>query len=1050
MTSKITVFAIIFHLICIHPLFSQGNNEYLARVIPPSPTSSVFQRYGNHQPSLSSGTINIPIPLFEIETDNFKLPFSVQYNTAGINFMDQPCPLGYGWTFLPGLRVTRTILGRPDDRYPMLALNGNEDYETLKKGIISWQDCSYHQLSTNDLYDSQNDIFTVHLPSGNYTFLIKKVNSAYEVITLGNLLKITVLSSMSGFQVTDENGIIYLFGESQSGSTAYTEFSGDDAANTAWMLKEITLLNGSKINFTWKNVTLGYAPETATPVNLKDFKNISCASDNGSQPEIIDNGGMINYYTGTNSYLNVKMLEKVVFQTGEINISYKASNNPFMTKFEVKDKNGTLRKQVDFIYGEANAQQDHLLLKSLKINDELYKFSYNANRFTKNTTSLDYWGYYNGKNNTTLIPRMTLKAFDDYSCYNSVADVSREVGNADRSVVDEAMKAFMLIRIDYPTGGYAEFEYEPHHFTDKYPASTDAFGITPAAINKGGGLRVTKITTKTDANATATIKTYKYGTNENGMANVLNVPTLDTFVDEMWYLTHGVSACGTEKWATYRMLSINALSSYNKYIVNPTPIWYNTVTEYVNNDQKTEYKFEYQTDDTYYTLQFKLLKRPYFWSYFGLFQDGPHMTESTLFKKSGQSYTPAQRTTMTYDQISLPAPDYSPIYNTVVDRKIICESSNNNVLDITPEEMTNIYVLNNTPCIGTETVNFNVVRYEIMGKYFRLRNKEVTDFSAGGEVVQSEDYDYGDQNGYPSQLTKISKGTSEGTKKSITEYKFPYRYTDAIYITMKNKNMLAPIVEEITYKDLAETKRVRTNYTNATAVTSGIVRPLSVQSSVSGENLHTDVIFDKYDTYGNLLQQTPEGSPAISYLWSYNGQYAVAEAKNAAQSDIAYAGFEAEGKGNWTYSGSPYADNTAPAGKRAYNLGSGSVSVSNLSTAKEYVLSYWAKSTSAGAVSGGTASAVASSNGWTLYRRRVTGAAAVTLSGSVPVDEIRLCPIGALMTTYTYDPLVGVTSATDPAGRTTYYEYDGWGRLKAVREQDRYLVEGYDYQYRNQ
>ena len=50
------------------------------------------------------------------------------------------------------------------------------------------------------------------------------------------------------------------------------------------------------------------------------------------------------------------------------------------------------------------------------------------------------------------------------------------------------------------------------------------------------------------------------------------------------------------------------------------------------------------------------------------------------------------------------------------------------------------------------------------------------------------------------------------------------------------------------------------------------------------------------------------------------------------------------------------------------------------------------------------------------------------------VDALRTYPslANSMVTTWTYKPLVGVTSQTTPSGMTTYYDYDGLGRLKEV------------------
>jgi len=66
------------------------------------------------------------------------------------------------------------------------------------------------------------------------------------------------------------------------------------------------------------------------------------------------------------------------------------------------------------------------------------------------------------------------------------------------------------------------------------------------------------------------------------------------------------------------------------------------------------------------------------------------------------------------------------------------------------------------------------------------------------------------------------------------------------------------------------------------------------------------------------------------------------------------------------------------------------------------------------------------------------------------LNKLRLNLPKAFITTYTYAPLVGVTSESDPNNRITYYQYDGLNRLELIKDQDGNIVKKFDYKYAGQ
>ena len=75
---------------------------------------------------------------------------------------------------------------------------------------------------------------------------------------------------------------------------------------------------------------------------------------------------------------------------------------------------------------------------------------------------------------------------------------------------------------------------------------------------------------------------------------------------------------------------------------------------------------------------------------------------------------------------------------------------------------------------------------------------------------------------------------------------------------------------------------------------------------------------------------------------------------------------------------------------------------------------------------------------------------AATTDSQTLFNNIKSLVPNAFTTTFTYKPLVGLTSQTDPAGRKTTYDYDDFGRLKLVKNLNQNIVKKMEYHYAGQ
>jgi hypothetical protein len=202
----------------------------------------------------------------------------------------------------------------------------------------------------------------------------------------------------------------------------------------------------------------------------------------------------------------------------------------------------------------------------------------------------------------------------------------------------------------------------------------------------------------------------------------------------------------------------------------------------------------------------------------------------------------------------------------------------------------------------------------------------------------------------------------------------------------------------------------------------------------------------------NLQQLKKPGGVNTAYLWNDSYNQTLAVVANADAADIAFTSFEPQAAGGFSFDAGAATTSSKITGSRGLSFSGGPVTKTGLNAAKIYVVSYWVNyNTGSLLVNGGSGQLMRSlPNGWQQYQHSVTGSTSVSISGTGIIDELRLHPKGALMTTYTYVPLVGLSSQCDANNRISFYEYDALGRLGIIRDLEGNIVKKICYRYNGQ
>ncbi|WP_374463962.1 hypothetical protein [Chryseobacterium sp.] len=433
--------------------------KHIPKISPTSPESFKFSQYGNVPIGMFTGAPNINIPITELSVDGTSVPISLNYASNGINVDEMNGSVGLGWTFISGGVITRTIRDRPDEESSF-----NSGDVPLTENFAS-QLNAYLAFCENDDFDSEPDLYTANFAGYNVKFVINKAGNIIMIDQKDYQIKRNDNGNL--FSIILDNGVRYNFNA--------VEYIQNRTLNTgihqppqqyiqSWYLSSIVTPNGQTLTLEYQDVnytTILSQSQTMTYTKQPQYK----------YGDVLYGGSLglpycpLKTYTippdlgliaDSEQYVVGKQLKKI-FDTNNNSIvfSYAVQNGDYSRLTNIKKyHNNTVIDDISFNYLTTNSSRVFLTeIQNNKTNSS-HKFTYNNPQSfpSRLSFSRDMWGYYNGASNTSLVPKL----------FASTDVLAPQYDGADQSVNPSYGQYGLLKTITYPTGGNTLFNYENH------------------------------------------------------------------------------------------------------------------------------------------------------------------------------------------------------------------------------------------------------------------------------------------------------------------------------------------------------------------------------------------------------------------------------------------------------------------------------------------------------------------------------------------------------------------------------------------------------------
>lgn len=490
----------------------QPPSAYIMPYEPRTPSTQGLLNYIDFANTGNNGAPDITIPLYEIKSRELNLPLSLSYNATGIKVADEAGNVGLNWNLIAGGMISRTIRDKADD-----GSYWNSVYNNVISGFDPHTDFADFQLAQGLLspsVDGSPDLYSYNLPGGGSGKFLDIIGSGIKMMPQRDVrIERTTMNSqypqLWNYKITAEDGTQYYF-EDIERSRSRSENSTDLTGITWYLTKIVSANVTDEINFHYADIETQSFPsfgETHT------YSYPLCNQTGGGT-------STSNAYTSFSSlyFIHGKQLDRIEYPGGSVVFELGTTREdafmdgstsvsvPKVDKIFIKNTQGTTTQTIVFNYEYYNPGSTVPFSKRLKLNSVdfegasssafqnpaySYQFEYdNTTLPPLNSKNVDHWGYFNGKNNSTVIPSYPFETFHECHTSNPYCPCQPTTtglvfSGGDRSVDPSKSKAGILTKIIYPTGGFTEFEYEsneldPTQEVKNISYTVDAYGQSAA------------------------------------------------------------------------------------------------------------------------------------------------------------------------------------------------------------------------------------------------------------------------------------------------------------------------------------------------------------------------------------------------------------------------------------------------------------------------------------------------------------------------------------------------------------------------------------------